>query len=96
MEDTGDTTTTTAWYVGLISQDGRWRWDGAQWVPAQQQWVPPAPVQNKSTFWPVLGALIAFAVIALIVYGMYYVQHEEQQGRDEMDRMFCDEYGICD
>jgi hypothetical protein len=40
-----------------LSPDGRWRWDGSQWVPAQgaPQWVPPqsappmpGPVQGSA------------------------------------------------
>ena len=29
--------------AGQLSPDGKWRWDGHNWVPAQQQYTPPQP-----------------------------------------------------
>jgi putative peptide zinc metalloprotease protein len=30
-------------WVGLLSDDGRWRWDGQQWQPVEEPPAPPSP-----------------------------------------------------
>ena len=71
-------------YVGMQSPDGRWTWNGAQWVPTQA-----AQPQQKSTFWPMLGAMIAFAVIVMIGIGFYGAHERQQQDRDDVENYFC-------
>jgi hypothetical protein len=56
----------------VVSPDGRWMWNGVQWLPL---WVGPAPVRGKVPHWLVvtgsvwLGALTAWeiALVMLIV-----------------------------
>ena len=87
----------TGSYVGMLSQDGAWRWDGQEWVPAAQQ--PTQPAQKDSTgqtFWGVLLALIAFAIIAFIVYSVYAQQRDEARIGEENDRIACERWHVCD
>jgi hypothetical protein len=44
-----------------LSPDGRWRWDGAQWVPAAPSWYPPAPPRSAHD-----GKAIASFVVSLV------------------------------
>lgn len=92
---------------GRLSQNGQWIWNGAQWVPNNQwrwngaQWVPATQqpqARNRSIFWPVLGALIVFAVIAVIVFATYSSERAEQQRKDEWEQGLCERYGgnFCD
>ena len=74
------------------SPDGRWWWNGRQWLPVQPQ-VPQQ--QPRSTFWPVLGALLAFAVIAVIAFALYSSERADQQRKDEFDSYMCERWGSC-
>jgi hypothetical protein len=70
--------------VVIMSPDGRWQWNGAQRVPATQ---PPRGGRSM-IFWPVLGALITFAVLAAIVFAVYSSAREEQQRKREVEQYF--------
>ena len=55
---------------GPLSPDGRWRWDGAQWVPATAQ----APGRPRSRAW--MGVLAGCAVVLVLAgagagFGIY-------------------------
>src|SRR5882672_1392081 len=50
-------------YVGRLSPDGKWRWDGSAWVPADPGPHPPpawagVAVRKQATWWVVAAALI--------------------------------------
>jgi hypothetical protein len=52
---------------GQISPDGRWRWDGAQWVPAGA--AAPMPMSPRKSFawvWWLAGGCALLVVIAVI------------------------------
>jgi hypothetical protein len=58
---------------GLISEDGRWQWDGQRWNPRQQQ-TPPTPTQTpqkpshrgRNTL-IALGAAVALIVLIVVI-----------------------------
>lgn len=51
--------------MGMLSPDGRWRWDGVQWVP-----VPPAEPRPMPTRWVVLITAGSIAVLLLAGLGL--------------------------
>jgi len=71
-------------YVGMLSPDGWWQWNGMQWLPVGQR-----PQGSKGTFWPVLAALVAFSLILLVAYGFYDANKREHRWGDEVDQSIC-------
>jgi len=52
---------------GQISPDGRWRWDGAQWVPTGAAAATPmAPRRSFAWVWWLAGGCAVLVVIAVI------------------------------
>jgi hypothetical protein len=57
---------------GLISEDGRWQWDGQRWNPRQQPQSAPAPTPRKPShrgrnMLIALGAAVALIVLIVVV-----------------------------
>lgn len=60
-------------YVGMVSADGRWRWDGTQWAanlptaqsPAYHQ--PPDRMPGQSLSTPLLMTLVAVVTVVLFM-----------------------------
>jgi hypothetical protein len=70
----------------MRSPDGQWTWNGAQWVPTAQYAAPhQAPQARRSVFWPVLGALVAFAVIAVVTVSLFVSSAHDERVRKARD-----------
>lgn len=61
--------------MAMLSPDGRWRWDGAQWVPVPRE--PPRPMAARWAILIVAGAiavlLLAGLGLALLTLGMSHL-----------------------
>lgn len=62
-----------------VSDDGRFWWDGAKWVPFAKEPPPTAPADGgiATAIWVALGVLLAAAVI----WGVYTYVHSD----DDLD-----------
>lgn len=82
------------------SADGRWWWNGGEWVaaaqisPAQSQAQHGAVVGPKksSTLLVVAGLTVAIFAVIAVAYSM----HQERQAGAEVDRIMCERWDSCD
>lgn len=63
---------------GQLSPDGRWRWDGTQWVPV----APAAPQRSRAWIWWLTGgcALILLVVLGGGAFAAYSIYNRVQHG----------------
>ena len=52
--------------AGQVSPDGRWEWDGAQWVPRASSLAVPAPTAPASALPTTNGTAIASLVFGIV------------------------------
>ena len=97
MDTTGETGQTdqppAGWYPDPKKAHTNRYFDGAKWtdhiVPAAT-----APPTQKNTFGPMLGALVAFALIVLVVF--LFVEHNRGVEEEDSDRIFCERWAEPD
>jgi hypothetical protein len=89
------------WYNDPKMADTRRYWNGSAWTdhiapggtPARH--VRPEP-ERRTIFGPVLGAILAAVVIIGGIAAFANEQQKQAEEREEINNLFCDEYGICD
>jgi len=78
-------------YVGMLSPDGRWQWNGMQWVPAAQRRDNRMPGQSLPT--PVLMALVGLAVAVIFgLVAVIFAEHEDSEDGRQVHEIYCERW----
>ena len=77
------------------SPDGRWWWDGRQWLPTQPPPQPPQQSQSRgvpTAVWLIVaGLIVAFLAAAVVV-----ANQADKQAEQDVNRIACERWGVCD
>jgi len=75
----------------MLSPDGRWWWDGSQWVPAAQRRDNRMSGQTLPT--PVLMILVGLVVlIGFGVAAIIFAEHEDSEDGRQVHEIYCERW----
>lgn len=82
-------TTGNADYIGMVSADGAWRWDGGHWVPNNP---PPADRRMPGQFLPtpaIVTACVLLVVFAFVVVAMVVSSNSDAEAEQNFNDVYC-------